>query len=67
VQAGVGKDIQLSAELKPLPAVQPVVEAEINARNHRLFRPRQRVARMDRILLGRCSVLIGTQGGGEVR
>jgi hypothetical protein len=44
-----------------------VTEAEINARNHRWCRPRQRVALMERILLGRCSVLLDTQGGGEAR
>jgi hypothetical protein len=42
-------------------------EAEINARHHRWYRPRQRVALMERNLLGRCFVFLGTQGGGETR
>jgi hypothetical protein len=42
-------------------------EAEINASNQRLCRPRQRIVLMERILLGRCFVLLDTQGGGEAR
>jgi hypothetical protein len=42
-------------------------EAEINARNHRWRRPRQRVALMERNLLGRCFFFLDTQGGGETR